>query len=53
MVTERFLTYTADSIRIAGGYHGYAVRLGQFESSLQLIAGLKPDFPHTCMGPCH
>ena len=40
-----------DSVRIVGGYHGYAVRLGQLVSSLQLIAGLKPDFLIPERGP--
>jgi glyoxylase-like metal-dependent hydrolase (beta-lactamase superfamily II) len=33
-----------DSLRSIRGYHGYAVRLGQLVSSLQIIADQKPDF---------
>jgi len=33
-----------DSLNGIRGYHGYAVRLGQLVSSLQLIAEEKPDF---------
>ena len=40
-----------DSLRGIGGYHGYAVRLGQLVSSLQLIAGQKPDFIIPARGP--
>jgi len=32
-----------DSLDNIAGYHGYATRLGQLISSLQLIAGQKPD----------
>jgi len=32
-----------DSLRSIGGYHGYAARLGHLISSLQIIAGQKPD----------
>lgn len=32
-----------DSLDSIAGYHGYATRLGQLISSLQLIAGQKPD----------
>jgi glyoxylase-like metal-dependent hydrolase (beta-lactamase superfamily II) len=40
-----------DSLRSIGGYHGYAVRLGQLVASLQLIARQKPDLIIPCRGP--
>ena len=42
-----------DSLGSIGGYHGYAVRLGQLVSSLQLIAGQKPDFIIPSRGTNH
>ncbi|HBE39663.1 MAG TPA: hypothetical protein DDW27_00350 [Bacteroidales bacterium] len=40
-----------DSLQSIGGYHGYATRLGQLVSSLQLIAGEKPDIIIPARGP--
>lgn len=40
-----------DSLRSIRGYHGYATRLGQLISSLQLIAEQKPDFLIPSRGP--
>jgi glyoxylase-like metal-dependent hydrolase (beta-lactamase superfamily II) len=40
-----------DSLQGIWGYHGYAARLGQLVSSLQLIAGQKPDFIIPSRGP--
>ena len=40
-----------DSIGVVDGYHGYAVRLGQLVSSLQLIAAQKPDLIIPSRGP--
>jgi len=40
-----------DSLRSIGGYHGYAVRLGQLVSSLQLIASQRPDYIIPSRGP--
>ena len=40
-----------DSVRDIRGYHGYASRLGQLISSLQLIAEEKPDFIIPSRGP--
>lgn len=40
-----------DSLRSISGYHGYATRLGQLVSSLQLIAEQKPDFIIPSRGP--
>src|SRR5258706_3178787 len=40
-----------DSLRGIDGNHGYAARLGQLVSSLQLIAGQKPDFLIPSRGP--
>ncbi|MEO5601636.1 MAG: MBL fold metallo-hydrolase, partial [Cyclobacteriaceae bacterium] len=40
-----------DSLGRIRGYHGYAARLGQLISSLQLIAGQKPDFIIPSRGP--
>ena len=40
-----------DSIRNIRGYHGWAIRLGQLISSLQLIAEQKPDFLIPSRGP--
>lgn len=40
-----------DSIGAVDGYHGYAVRLGQLISSLELIASQKPDIIIPSRGP--
>jgi len=40
-----------DSLQVIDAYHGYAVRLGQLISSLQLIAEQKPDFIIPSRGP--
>jgi len=40
-----------DSLRDIDGYHGYAARVGQLVSSLQLIADQKPDFLIPSRGP--
>jgi glyoxylase-like metal-dependent hydrolase (beta-lactamase superfamily II) len=40
-----------DSLKTIGGYHGYAVRLGQLIKSLQLIESRKPDFIIPARGP--
>lgn len=40
-----------DSLQEIRGYHGYALRLGQLISSLQLIARQKPDFIIPSRGP--
>jgi glyoxylase-like metal-dependent hydrolase (beta-lactamase superfamily II) len=40
-----------DSVKGIDGYHGYAARLGQLISSLQLIAEQKPDFLIPSRGP--
>jgi len=40
-----------DSVKIVGGYHGYAVRLGQLISSLELILRQKPDILIPARGP--
>jgi len=40
-----------DSVREVRAYHGYATRLGQLISSLQLIAEEKPDFIIPSRGP--
>ena len=40
-----------DSLQSIGGYHGYATRLGQLVTSLQLIAEEKPDFIIPSRGP--
>jgi len=40
-----------DSLQGIGGYHGYATRLGQLVTSLQLIAEEKPDFIIPSRGP--
>ncbi len=40
-----------DSLQTIRGYHGYAARLGQLISSLQLVAEQKPDFIIPVRGP--
>jgi glyoxylase-like metal-dependent hydrolase (beta-lactamase superfamily II) len=40
-----------DSLQSVGGYHGYATRLGQLVSSLELISEQKPDFVVPSRGP--
>lgn len=40
-----------DSLRSIRGYHGYAIRLGQLISSLELIMQQKPDFIIPSRGP--
>ncbi len=40
-----------DSFNDIRGYHGYAARVGQLISSLQLIADLRPDFIVPSRGP--
>jgi glyoxylase-like metal-dependent hydrolase (beta-lactamase superfamily II) len=40
-----------DSLKSIGGYHGYATRIGQLITSLQLILEQKPDFIVPSRGP--